>query len=272
MRDGIGHTLFAVSFLFGVTAVAPSARAQVGSAPESGHVYTSGEVDVPAALLDIVRGPKYPDALRSLGLGGKVLAQFVIDTSGRVDTTSVITDDCAQPLFAASVREALATMHFSAAKKAGHKVPVEVQQSFLFRNDEPAPVNVDSMLKNAGEKLTAGPAAVIPGSARPEYPDGALRAGFAGIVQAQFVIDSSGRADPKTFKVISVKSWQVRVPPMRDASKPSSALEPSPVSPDQDFVNAVRTALPRMRFVPAQMGGRNVRQRVDQPFNFDMSP
>jgi periplasmic protein TonB len=37
------------------------------------------------------------------------------------------------------------------------------------------------------------------------------------------------------------------------------------------FGQAVRTALPRMRFLPAEIGGRKVRMLVQQPFAFALN-
>ena len=63
-----------------------------------------------------------------------------------------------------------------------------------------------------------------------------------GDVLATFVVDTTGRADPASFKVLRATH--------------------------QLFERAVRDALPRMRFVPAEVGGRKVRQLVQQPFSF----
>jgi periplasmic protein TonB len=86
------------------------------------------------------------------------------------------------------------------------------------------------------------PVVQAPGSAGPNYPDILRSAGVEGEVLAQFVVDTTGRADPGSFKVL----------------KSSHDL----------FVNAVRNALPRMRFIPAEVGGRKVKQLVQQPFSF----
>jgi periplasmic protein TonB len=61
-------------------------------------------------------------------------------------------------------------------------------------------------------------------------------------VLAQFVVDTTGKAEVGTFKVL----------------KSSHDL----------FAQAVRSALPGMRFIPAEVGGRRVKQLVQQPFAF----
>ena len=87
--------------------------------------------------------------------------------------------------------------------------------------------------------------APAPGNAGPRYPDMLRSANVEGEVLVQFVVDTSGRADMGTFKVL----------------KTSHDL----------FTNSVRQALGQMRFYPAEIGGRKVKQLVQQPFNFTLT-
>jgi hypothetical protein len=86
--------------------------------------------------------------------------------------------------------------------------------------------------------------ATDPASAAPEYPDALRRLGIEGSVQARYVVDSTGAADPATLEIVS-----------------ASRLE---------FALAVRAALPGMRFRPAKIGPRHVSQLVIQEFAFRM--
>lgn len=86
------------------------------------------------------------------------------------------------------------------------------------------------------------PASQIQNVGVPIYPEILKNAGFQGKVLASFVIDTSGKADVSTFKVIS--------------------------SAHDMFTKAVRDQLPRMRFLPAEVGGRKVKQLVQLPFEF----
>jgi protein TonB len=70
-------------------------------------------------------------------------------------------------------------------------------------------------------------------------------ANVEGEVIAQFVVDTNGRADMSTFKVI----------------KSSHDL----------FTAAVKNALQNYRFYPAEIGGRKVKQLVQEPFQFTLS-
>lgn len=89
------------------------------------------------------------------------------------------------------------------------------------------------------------PVVLVAGTGGPQYPEMLRAAGLEGQVLAQFVVDTLGRADVTTF----------------------SALR----SDHPLFTAAVRAALSRMRFLPAQVGGRNVAQLVHQPFQFTVS-
>lgn len=102
-----------------------------------------------------------------------------------------------------------------------------------------APLNPDQALY---DYQVEKPVAQAPGSPGPRYPDILRGNGIEGEVIAQFIVDTTGRAEPSSFKVL----------------KTTHEL----------FAEAVRTALPKMRFIPAELGGRKVKQLVQQPFSF----
>ncbi len=102
-----------------------------------------------------------------------------------------------------------------------------------------APLNPDQPLY---DYQVEKPVAQAPGSPGPRYPDILRGNGIEGEVIAQFIVDTTGRAEPGSFKVL----------------KTTHEL----------FAEAVRTALPKMRFIPAELGGRKVKQLVQQPFSF----
>lgn len=85
-------------------------------------------------------------------------------------------------------------------------------------------------------------AATRPGSPAPQYPEMLKASGVEGEVQAQFVVDTLGRVEPGSFRVLA--------------------------SSHDAFSTAVQGALPRMRFIPAEAGGRKVRMIVQQRFAF----
>jgi TonB family protein len=87
--------------------------------------------------------------------------------------------------------------------------------------------------------------ATMRGAANLTYPAMLRSAQVEGTVLASFVVDTDGRPDATTFRVLRS---------------------------DHDlFAHSVRTALERMRYEPARVGGRAVRQLVQQPFAFSLA-
>ena len=93
--------------------------------------FAADEVDVAAAALPGQRGPAYPDALRMMGVEGRVVARFIIGKNGRVETDPTIvsaTDD----QFANAVRRYLATARYRPASRNGQPVRQLAEQEFNF--------------------------------------------------------------------------------------------------------------------------------------------
>lgn len=86
------------------------------------------------------------------------------------------------------------------------------------------------------------PVMQAPNSATPAYPDVLRQAGIEGEVLVSFVVDTIGRVEVSSFKVIRATH--------------------------EFFATAVKNALPRMRFIPAELGTHKVRQLVQQPYSF----
>jgi protein TonB len=82
----------------------------------------------------------------------------------------------------------------------------------------------------------------FPGSAAPAYPSEMLKQGVQGSVVTQYVVDTTGFADSTSLKIMHTTHEQ--------------------------FSDAVRAALPYMRFFPAKVGAKKVRQLVEQEFSF----
>lgn len=102
---------------------------------EPGSVYTVESVEKAVVLAPGSASPIYPDVLRSAGLDGMVLAQFVVDTLGRADVSTFRVVEASHPLFAEAVRRALPSMRFLPAEAGGHTVRQLVQQPFRFGLD-----------------------------------------------------------------------------------------------------------------------------------------
>ncbi len=84
--------------------------------------------------------------------------------------------------------------------------------------------------------------ALDPSAEGPQYPPALLEAGVQGVVYVRFVVDTVGRVDTASIVVLD--------------------------KPNPEFVDAVRTALVKMKYRPAILHGRAVSQLVEQPFVF----
>jgi beta-lactamase regulating signal transducer with metallopeptidase domain len=89
-------------------------------------------------------------------------------------------------------------------------------------------------------------AQLLPNQEGPRYPEVLRTAGLEGQVDAQFVVDTSGAVDINTFKCMNT--------------------EANPL-----FVSAVKDVLTRLRFAPAEVGGKKVRELVQQSFYFNIN-
>ena len=86
--------------------------------------------------------------------------------------------------------------------------------------------------------------APLPGNASPPYPTRLSNAGVEGEVLARFVVDSTGSVEASSIEIMQA----------------SHAL----------FGDAVKQWLPRNRYSPALVGGRPVRQLVQQRIGFTL--
>ncbi|HEY0776929.1 MAG TPA: TonB family protein [Gemmatirosa sp.] len=96
-------------------------------------VHVADPTDSSTALLDPTSGgPVYPPALLAQGVAGEALVEFVVDTTGRVDTASFLVVDATDPRFADAVRDALPAMRFAPARVGGHRRRQAVQLPVRF--------------------------------------------------------------------------------------------------------------------------------------------
>lgn len=91
------------------------------------------EVDEMVERYEGSAAPVYPRDLLAVGAQGDVQAEYVVDTSGHVDTTTIEVVQSDDPRFTESVRTALGWMRFRPAKRAGKPVRQLVAQRFRFR-------------------------------------------------------------------------------------------------------------------------------------------
>ena len=82
--------------------------------------------------------PVYPPDMIARGIEGSVRTRYVIDTTGRADSASLVVLGVSNAAFESSVRAALPGMRFIAAQVQGHKVRQMVEQEFQFHIAPPA--------------------------------------------------------------------------------------------------------------------------------------
>ena len=301
----------AAALLVAVACMAPGPNMVVGptdaaadAAPapavvDANATFLEFQVEQAAAQIPGRGAPKYPPSLREQGVTGQVIAQVVVDTTGRVDVRTFKVLESSHPLFSESVRNALAEARFRPAEVGGRKVKQLVQLPYTFNIGEPlriddtrdtanvhvqvllptraplrsdtaagalrptraptrASVVVDSVGSRTGglvpvrrtplrrdsmfEFTIEKPATLLPSSPAPAYPADLRGQGTVGTVRAMFVVNADGTVDAGSFKVVH--------------------------SDHERFTAAVRAALPRLRYSPAQVEGRNVRQLVQTSFDF----
>jgi protein TonB len=82
-------------------------------------------------------------------------------------------------------------------------------------------------------------------TATPRYPESLRSAGINGRVLVRFTVDTVGRVDPASIRILA--------------------------STHELFTMAVREALARFRFKPAEVGGRRVAALAEMPFEFQIT-
>ena len=106
---------------------------------DSAKVYTADQVDTPAHQDTTVHmRPAYPEGLFMSGTSGKVVAEFVVDTSGSVAMGTFSAISSTDPDFTFSVRHALQHAVYVPAVLKGRKVQQVVEQPFTFVGDSTA--------------------------------------------------------------------------------------------------------------------------------------
>ena len=104
------------------------------------RLYTAEQVDVAAApdTADPV-APIYPDSLLRIGEEGRVLVEFVVDTTGAPDLETFGVVLSTSPLFTRAVRDAVAGARFTPAMLDGRRVRQLVQLPFRFEHPDREP-------------------------------------------------------------------------------------------------------------------------------------
>jgi TonB family protein len=100
---------------------------------QSLRLYTADQVDTPA-MPDTAQPvtPVYPDSLLRSGVGGRVLVEFVVDSTGDADMDTFGVVLSTERLLSDAVRRAVADARFTPATVAGRPVRQLLQMPFRF--------------------------------------------------------------------------------------------------------------------------------------------
>jgi len=111
-----------------------TSQANAVESPQSlaANTFFEFQVAKPATLRETPH-LKYPASMRGTGVSGDVMAQYVVDQTGRVDVSSFKVLKSSGPAFTAVVKEALPTLQFDAAVIRGRRVRQLVEQEFQFK-------------------------------------------------------------------------------------------------------------------------------------------
>lgn len=124
-----------------VTIGGPASRGDVsggfGSAPSYGAPDGSGVRDARTVEIPVVPdrrnpSPAYPEPLRAGGIEGRVVAEFVVDSTGRVRPGSLVIVESTHEPFATSVRRTVPALRFTPARVQGRPVAQRVRVPFEF--------------------------------------------------------------------------------------------------------------------------------------------
>ncbi|MDE3217499.1 MAG: M56 family metallopeptidase, partial [Gemmatimonadota bacterium] len=231
-----------------VTGPQPSANAQAAATPNLDGTFFPFQVDKPAMLGLGNTPPAYPQLLRAAGVSGEVIVQFVVEPTGSPDMSTFKVLKSTHELFTQSVRTAVAGFRYTPALVRGTPVRELIQEPFQFtlRGAGASPLKGDtaaSAMAPARDSThfvafkVQQQAKLVPGAVLPRYPDILRAANVEGNVVAQFVVDTNGRADLSSFRVVR--------------------------STHELFTAAVKNAVASWSFTPAQADGRPVRQLYD---------
>lgn len=233
------------------------------SSPPAPKGSTRPPDDAQVAMAPGSLAPRYPEILKSAGVSGVTIVQFVVDTTGLAIPSTLKVVRSGHALFTQAVQNVLPGLRFLPARSGARNVKQLAQMVYWFEVQGFPPR--DTVVIPAGPVPTfkvvitgivppssKGPlnfpsdaqVTIAPGSQAPRYPEILKQAGVSGETVVQFVVDTTGLPIPSTLKVV----------------RSGHAL----------FTKAVQNALPGLRFHPARVGARNVKQLAQMVYHFEV--
>lgn len=122
--------------------------------------------------------------------------------------------------------------------------PSDFRRGGLSTSSEPVPELANPSATFRADQVERQ-VTLLGGAPLPDYPEVLRTAGIAGQVVAEFTVNERGLVEPDSVRFVR--------------------------SDNVLFERSVRSVLRRMRFAPAEIGGRKVRQLVQMPFVFTLT-
>ncbi len=97
-----------------------------------GSAFSAEQVDRPVLLRPGSPTPSYPEVLRTAGIAGGVIVEFIVDTLGLVEAGSIRLMQADHELFSAAVQRIVPKLRFLPAEAQGHRVRQLVRLPFRF--------------------------------------------------------------------------------------------------------------------------------------------
>lgn len=114
--------------------IAAGVAGGTGAVPTvNGDVFLSQDIDDPPAKVS-GPDPRYPPAMESAGIPGRVEVLFVVDTLGHVEANSFKVTKTTHQAFVEPAREAIMKTLFKPGKSHGTAVRVQVQTAVVFKS------------------------------------------------------------------------------------------------------------------------------------------
>src|SRR6266571_2482845 len=206
--------------------------------PSPQRVYGVSEVD---ERPEVVMMPPLP--YPAGGGDGVVVIRVVIDSAGNPEPASAVIVQGTDSLLVAAARALVVSTLFRPGRVRGRVVQtlVEVPVEFSAASVPPVTLHIAGDVYREAEvqerpQLTSGPPLT--------YPAPLLLSRISGRVVVEAVIDTSGRVEDGTMRVIE--------------------------SSDARFNQAAKDYVRAARFRPARIAGRAVRVRLDMPVEFKL--
>ena len=184
----------------------------------------------------------YRPCLQDAGVRGHTLVRLMVDTTGHVEDGSVVVEQSAGTLLDSLAIAASRGLVFRPARESGSPVRMAVILPFDFGAGGPAAAPGDSGVFSA-DCVDSEP--ILKAVNPVTYPEMTRKRGIAGEALAEFVVDTSGRAEPRSVRML--------------------------YTAHSEFATAARGLVATARFRPARLSGEVVRCRVRLPVVFQIA-